>query len=134
MAGRPTKTSRHNETGTTPTAAPASSNELEPIMADPKPQPANHTLAADLRAAADWLDAHAELPAPNVDAYTFGTTIRFDVDTEEKADSLLALTDDDIYRSDYRYETGAATRIASGRLGSDRLSLNVAIRRAQVAS
>jgi hypothetical protein len=87
------------------------------------------TLAANLRDAADWLDAHPDLPAPlfSVNGYTeYGVTLNFHVTTDAEAEELFALTDGG---TDHRYEDGDYVRIATGTLGSDRLSLSVAVDR-----
>ena len=87
------------------------------------------SLAANLRAAADWLDAHPNLPAPlfSLNAYTeHGVQLNFHVTTDADADALFALTDGG---TDHRYDDGDYARIASGSLGSERLSLSVAVDR-----
>lgn len=86
-------------------------------------------LTANLRDAADWLDAHPDLPAPlfSISAYTeYGVQLSFHVTTDADADALLALTDGG---TDHRYDDGDYARIATGSLGSDWLSLSVAVSR-----
>ena len=89
-----------------------------------------HTIGAELHFAADWLDAHPDLTPFAVTNYGRGVMLTWHVATDAEADALFALTDDDGWRHDHRYEDTDWSRIAGGHLGgSDRLELSVAVAR-----
>lgn len=88
------------------------------------------TLADDLRAAADWLDAHPDLPMPlfSINGYPeYGVKLNFHVNADAEADALLALIDE--VGTDHRYDDGDYVRIVGGSIGSERLELSVAVDR-----
>jgi hypothetical protein len=85
------------------------------------------TLAADLRAVADWFAAHPDVPEPRgVSRYGSGTIANYYVDTDADAEAILAPLDvRDRY--DCHYDEGNWSHIVSGHV-TDRLTLNVAVR------
>lgn len=93
---------------------------------------ATHTLATDiahnLRAAADWLDAHPDIKPNGVDAGEYGARINVRAASDADAETYLRLIDP-VRLWDYRYDEGHWTRILGGQVNYIGVELSVAVAR-----
>lgn len=88
------------------------------------------TAAADLEQLAEWMrEHHDDLPAFfSIHCYERGAQISFRAQDDAEVDALIALADDDGYRSDHHYDGGDWVRIADGTI-AERLTISVAVPR-----